>query len=74
MSRSSNSKRETGGRDSDAIHDAGGVRGEPGAAAQALMDAIGKMAEEATKAGLMLQSGGLAPTAMSSRVGLSRES
>ena len=36
------------------------------------MDAIGKMAEEATKAGLMLQSGGLAPTAMSSRVRLSR--
>jgi hypothetical protein len=30
------------------------------------------MAEEATKAGLMLQSGGLAPTAMSSRVRLSR--
>jgi hypothetical protein len=29
------------------------------------------MAEEATKAGLMLQSGGLAPTAMSSRVRLS---
>ena len=39
---------------------------------QALMDAIGKMAEEATKAGLMLQSGGLAPTAMSSRVRLSQ--
>jgi hypothetical protein len=30
------------------------------------------MAEEATKAGLMLQSGGLAPTAMSSRVRLSQ--
>lgn len=39
---------------------------------KALMDAIGKMAEEATKAGLMIQSGGLAPTAMSSRVRLSR--
>jgi hypothetical protein len=39
---------------------------------KALMDAIGKMAEEATKAGLMLQSGGLAPTAMSSRVRLSQ--
>jgi hypothetical protein len=39
---------------------------------KALMDAIGKMAEEATKAGLMLQCGGLAPTAMSSRVRLSR--
>jgi hypothetical protein len=36
------------------------------------MDAIGKMAEEATKAGLMLESGGLAPTAMSSRVRLSQ--
>ena len=39
---------------------------------KALMDAIGQMAEEATKAGLMLQSGGLGPTAMSSRVRLSR--
>jgi hypothetical protein len=39
---------------------------------QALMDAIGKMAEDATKAGLMLQSGGLAPTAMSSRVRVSQ--
>src|SRR6476660_422395 len=39
---------------------------------KALMDAIGKMAEEATKAGLMLQTGGLAPTAMSSRVSLSQ--
>ena len=39
---------------------------------KALIDAIGKMAEEATKAGLMIQSGGLAPTAMSSRVRLSR--
>src|SRR6478752_3561967 len=38
---------------------------------KALMDAIGKMAEEASKAGLMLQTGGLAPTAMSSRVRLS---
>jgi hypothetical protein len=39
---------------------------------KALMDAIGKMAEEATKSGLMLQSGGLAPTAMSARVRLSQ--
>src|SRR5262249_9029797 len=39
---------------------------------QALMDAIGKMAEEATRAGQMLQSGGLAPTAMSTRVRLSQ--
>jgi hypothetical protein len=38
---------------------------------KALMDAIGKLAEEATKGGLMLQSGGLAPSAMSSRVRLS---
>ena len=39
---------------------------------KALMDAMGKLAEEATKAGRMLQSGGLAPTAMSSRVRLSK--
>jgi hypothetical protein len=37
-----------------------------------LMDAIGKMAEEATRAGLMIESGGLAPTAMSSRVRVSK--
>src|SRR6187200_1002809 len=37
-----------------------------------LMDAIGKLAEEAVKAGTMVQSGGLAPTATSSRVRLSR--
>src|SRR5690349_2923828 len=39
---------------------------------QALMDAIGKLAAEANKAGLMIQTGGLAPTAMSSRVRLSK--
>ena len=39
---------------------------------QALMDAIGKLAEEAVKAGTMVQSGGLAPTATSSRVRLTR--
>jgi hypothetical protein len=39
---------------------------------KALMDAIGKMAEEATRAGRMLESGGLAPTAMSARVRLSQ--
>ena len=39
---------------------------------KALMDAIGKMAAEATRSGVMLQSGGLAPTAMSSRVRLSQ--
>src|SRR5438132_73043 len=37
-----------------------------------LMDAIGKLAEEALKAGTMLDSGGLAPTAMSARVRLAR--
>jgi hypothetical protein len=37
-----------------------------------LMDAMGKLAEEALKAGTMLDSGGLAPTAASTRVRLSR--
>lgn len=37
-----------------------------------LMDAMGKLVEEAVKAGTMIQSGGLAPTAMSTRVRLSR--
>lgn len=37
-----------------------------------LMDAIGKLSEEAVKAGTMVDSGGLAPTAMSTRVRLSR--
>ena len=36
-----------------------------------LMDAIGQLAEEAIKAGTMLGSGGLAPTAQSTRVRLS---
>jgi hypothetical protein len=36
-----------------------------------LMDAISKIAEEATKAGEMIESGGLAPTATGSRVRLS---
>lgn len=39
---------------------------------QALMDAIGKLSEEAVKAGTMVGSGGLAPTANSARVRLSR--
>lgn len=39
---------------------------------QALMDAIDKMAEVEIKAGRMIQTGGLAPTAMSSRVRLSQ--
>ncbi|SRR5258708_22254059 len=37
-----------------------------------LMDAIAKLAEEAVKSGTMVDSGGLAPTAMSTRVRLSR--
>lgn len=37
-----------------------------------LMDAIGKLSEEANKAGTMVGSGGLAPTAMGARVRLSR--
>jgi hypothetical protein len=36
-----------------------------------LMDAISKIAEEATKAGEMIESGGLAPTATGTRVRLS---
>ena len=39
---------------------------------KSLMDAIAKLAEEAIKAGRMILSGGLAPTAMSSRVRLSQ--
>jgi hypothetical protein len=38
---------------------------------ESLMDAIAKAGEEATKSGTMIQSGGLAPTAMSTRVRLS---
>ena len=37
-----------------------------------LMDVIGKLGEEAVKSGAMLLTGGLAPTAMSTRVRLSR--
>jgi len=37
-----------------------------------LMEAIAKLGEEATKAGMMLETGGLAPTAMSTRVRLSQ--
>jgi hypothetical protein len=37
-----------------------------------LMDAIAKSAEEAVKSGTMLQTGGLAPTSMSTRVRLSQ--
>ncbi len=36
-----------------------------------LMDAIGKLTEESTKAGTMLEGGGLTPTRMSTRVRLS---
>jgi hypothetical protein len=38
---------------------------------QELMDAIGKLSEEAAKAGTMLGSGGLGPTALGARVRLS---
>ena len=37
-----------------------------------LMDAMAKLSEEAVKAGTLVDSGGLAPTAMSTRVRLSR--
>jgi len=43
-----------------------------GAPPKELMDAIGNLAAEATRAGTMVASGGLAPTAMSTRVRLSR--
>jgi len=39
---------------------------------QALMDAIDKLGQEAVKAGTMVASGGLAPTAMSTRIRLSQ--
>jgi hypothetical protein len=39
---------------------------------QALMDAIDKLGQEANKAGTMVASGGLAPTAVSTRIRLSR--
>ena len=38
----------------------------------ALMEAIGKLAQEAAKEGRMIDSGGLAPTAMSTRVRVSK--
>lgn len=39
---------------------------------QELMDAIGKLGAEAVKSGTMIESGGLAPTAASTRVRVSR--
>lgn len=39
---------------------------------KALMDAIAELAQEAVRAGRMILSGGLAPTAMSSRVRISQ--
>jgi hypothetical protein len=39
---------------------------------KALMDAIAKLGEEAVKAGTMVMTGGLAPSAMSTRVRLSK--
>ena len=44
---------------------------QQGPTPQALMDAIGKLAEEETKAGTMVGSGGLGPTAQGARVRLS---
>ncbi len=43
-----------------------------GAPPKELMDAMAKLAEGANKAGTMITSGGLAPTAMSTRVRVSR--
>jgi hypothetical protein len=43
-----------------------------GPSPQERMDAIAKLSEEAVQAGTMVASGGLAPTAMSTRVRLSR--
>src|SRR6266704_2049441 len=43
-----------------------------GAPPKELMDAIAKLSEEAVKAGTMVASGGLAPTAASTRVRVSR--
>jgi hypothetical protein len=37
---------------------------------QALMDAMGRLIEESIKAGILIDTGGLAPTAMSTRVRL----
>jgi hypothetical protein len=45
---------------------------EQGPPPQELMDAIAQLADEATKAGTMLGTGGLAPTALGARVRLSR--
>jgi hypothetical protein len=45
---------------------------EQGAPPKELMDAIGKLADEAVKAGRMVLSGGLSPPAKSSAVRLSR--
>jgi hypothetical protein len=42
-----------------------------GAPPKELMEAIGKLSEEAVKAGRMVNSGGLAPTAISTRVRVS---
>jgi hypothetical protein len=44
----------------------------PGAPPNELLDAIAKLSSEAVKAGTMLSSGGLAPTAMGKRVRLSQ--
>jgi hypothetical protein len=59
-------------RHNDAIHDASQVGRKLGSSSQELMDAMAKLSEEAAKANTMIDSGGLAPTAMSQRVRLSR--
>jgi len=44
----------------------------PGPPPKELMDEIAKLSREAVKGGTMIESGGLAPTAMSTRVRVSR--
>jgi hypothetical protein len=44
----------------------------PGPPPKELMDEIAKLSQEAVKGGTMIESGGLAPTAMSTRVRVSR--
>jgi len=45
---------------------------ECGPPPQALMEAIGKLSEDATKSGALLETGGLAPMAISNRVRVSK--
>lgn len=59
-------------RRNDAIHDVSQVGGKLGPSPKELMDAMAKLSEEAAKSNTMVDSGGLAPTAMSQRVRLSQ--